>query len=112
MRNKIELVLTNLFIILAGIGFLYWVANKAEKDIKKRIDAVNERYEYSKGKIVDLKSYKGHSVDVKYKINDTSYNFSGKWDKNPKGLGENDSLRFRYSKENPELIITELEDEY
>jgi hypothetical protein len=112
MSNKIKLVLTNLLIAVAGIAGLYWVANKADNDIKERIDTVNESYEYSKGKIVDFKSYKGHSVNVRYKINNITYDFSGKWDKNPKGLGENDSIRFRYSKVNPELIITELENEY
>ncbi len=86
MRDKISLVLTNVSIALAGVGGLYWVVDKANHDIKESIDTVNESYEYSKGRIIDFKSYKGHSVDVRYKINHTTYVFSGKWDKNPKNL--------------------------
>ncbi len=68
--------------------------------------------EYSKGEIIDVKSYKRHSIDVKYIINNITYIFSGKWDKNPKNMSAGDSIMFRYSKKRPEFIITELENEY
>jgi hypothetical protein len=49
---------------------------------------------------------------VEYIIKNKKYEYSGGWIKNPKGLGEGDSISIRYSVENPELIITELENEY
>ncbi len=111
-KDKIKVVLCNVFILATIIGLLYWFSEKTEKAIQARIAKGNQSYEYSGGMITDYKSYKGHSIRVKYRIQGVTYEFHGGWDRNPKGLREGDSIRFRYSLTNPDLIITELEDEY
>lgn len=112
MNKKLQLVLFNLGLALAIFGALYWFGQKWDRDIQARIDTVNKDYEYGKGIITDIHLYKGHSVEIKYIVKNNQYEFSGGWDKNPNGLGEGDSIRFKYSTENPELLISELEDEY
>ena len=112
MSEKIILILFNIGCAVVIIGTLYWCSERTDKKIKERIETVNKNYEYSKGIITDFHSYKGHSINIKYLISNKQYEFSGGWDKNPKALGEGDSIRFRYSLEKPDLIISELEDEF
>lgn len=110
--EKLKLVLTFVIIIAATGGFLYWISNKAEKEKNDRVLHVEKKYKYSKGIIVQKHSYKGHSIDVKYRIDNVDYEYTGGWDNNPKNLDVDDSISFKYSIDNPELIITELEDIY
>lgn len=110
--EKIQLILFNIFLAIIICGLLYYCSNSSEKKIKERIAIVNSSYEYSSGMITDFHSYKGHGIEVKYIIKNKSYNFKGGWDKNPKNLKEGDSIKFRYYTEDPQLIITELENEY
>jgi hypothetical protein len=109
-KAKLYIVII-VFMALIVCG-LYFIANYAEKKIKERVSKVNSTYKYSKGIITEYQSYKGHSVHVKYEINNNNYEFSGKWDINPGKLREGDSIRFRYYTKDPEFIITELEKEY
>ncbi len=110
--DKLKLVFT--FVIMIGVigGFLYWISNKAEKDKIDRVLHVGKSYKYSKGIIVQKHSYKGHSIDVKYKIDNVDYEYIGGWDNNPRNIGVGDSISFKYSTDNPKLIITELENSY
>ncbi|AMM50960.1 hypothetical protein TH61_06885 [Rufibacter sp. DG15C] len=112
MTKKGQMIVTNIVIFAFLAGAFYLLVHYSETEIKKRIDTVNSDYTYSKGLIKDIKYYKGHSVDVKYRIGNKSYEFSGGWDDNPKHILEGDSIKFRYSIQSPDLIITELEDEY
>ncbi|GEO02525.1 hypothetical protein AAE02nite_01890 [Adhaeribacter aerolatus] len=112
MSQKAQSVITLLIIFAVIIGALYWLMKESDENRKYIVDTVNRNYEYSKGIITDVKSYKGHSLDVEYIIKGKKYKYSGGWTKNPNNLGEGDSIRFRYSVENPELIITELQNEY
>jgi len=66
----------------------------------------------SKGVITSIHYYKGHSLEVKYKINHKTYEYSGGWDHNPKGLGVGDSIQFKYAIKKPDVIVTELDDDY
>lgn len=110
--NKIKFILT--FVVIVGIiiGALYWIANNASKSESDKLNLINKGYGYSKGIIVRKKSYKGHSLDVKYKIGGKEYNYSGGWDSNPHNLEEGDSISFRYAIDAPELIVTEMDNGY
>lgn len=112
MNKKVQIVLFNLGLALAIFGVLYWFGKKWNKDIQERIETVNKDHEFGKGLITELHSYKGHHVEIKYFIKNKEYKFSGGWDKNPNALEEGDSIRLRYSTVKPELIVSELEDEF
>ena len=110
--DKLKLALTfGIIIGVIGLG-LYWVAKDAEKSKSDRMNAMSQGYKYSKGIISEMHSYKGHSIEVKYQIKGVHYESSLGWDSNPRKLGVGDSVSFRYATENPEYIITELEDDY
>ncbi|CAG4993613.1 hypothetical protein DYBT9275_01201 [Dyadobacter sp. CECT 9275] len=110
--KKIKLILLNILLIALVCTGLYVFVNRIEKEHQVRLETVNRSYNYSRGLITDFKSYKGHSLVVRYKIGSRYFEFSGGWDSNPKRLSEGDSISFRYSVENPRYIITELEKEY
>lgn len=110
--DKLKLALTfGMVIGVIAIG-LYWVSKNAEKSEFDRIKAMSHGYKYSKGIIWRMHSYKGKSINVKYQIEGVYYESSRGWDSNPRDLGVGDSVSFRYATENPEYIITELEDDY
>lgn len=110
--DKLKLALTfGIIIGVIGLG-LYWVTKNAEKIEFDRINAMRRGYKYSKGIIRGMHSYKGKSVSVKYQIEGVYFESSRGWDSNPRNLGVGDSVSLRYAMENPEYIITELEDDY
>jgi len=108
--ERIKLTLTFAIMISLIGGVLYWISTKAEKDKSDRMSQVAKSYKYSKGIIVKISSYKGHSIKVKYRIRDMDYEYTGGWDYNPKNIGVGDSISFKYATTNPSLIITEVED--
>lgn len=107
--KKSKLIVVNVCIIAVVSGGLYFLARSVDKKNRTRVETVNKSYSYSKGLIVDFKSYKGHHLVVKYHVDGKTREFSGGWDINPRGLCEGDSISFRYSVKNPTYIITELE---
>lgn len=110
--DKLKLALTfGIIIGLIALG-LYWVSKDAKKSEFDSINAISHGYKYSKGIISRKHSYKGKSIRVKYQIEGVCYETSLGWDSNPRNLGIGDSVSFRYATENPEYIITELEDDY
>jgi hypothetical protein len=110
--NKVKLVLTLTLILGICLGALYWIAKNASKSRTDKMDHINKNYSYSKGIIVGKRSFKGHSIEVKYQIGSKEYNYTGGWDSNPNNLGEGDSISFRYALDAPELIVTELHNGY
>lgn len=110
--NKVKLILTFVVIIGIIIGALYWISTNASRAKAAKLEHINKGFGYSKGLIVQKKSYKGHTIQVKYEIEGKKYKYTGGWDRNPKNLGDGDSIMFRYALDAPELIITELDDGY
>ncbi|MOA25798.1 hypothetical protein D3C78_1465470 [compost metagenome] len=94
------------------VGGLYWVLIDGKKKKIERVEIMSKGYEVSKGIIVSKHSYKGHSIRIKYCINDVEYETSTGWDKNPQNLGVGDSIFFKYATLNPNIIISELESDY
>lgn len=98
--------------LLVVIGGLYWISVFARQNKIQGIEAMNHGVGYSKGIITDFHSYKGHTLTVSYKLNGRSYEYDGGWDRNPKRLNKGDSISFKYARSNPEMILTELNDDY
>jgi hypothetical protein len=110
--DKLKLAFTWVIIIgIIGLG-LYWISKDAEKDKTETSNAMHRGYDYAKGSITDIHSYKGHSIEVKYVIKGIEYNCTEGWDKNQRHLGVGDSVSLKYAIENPKLIVTELENAY
>ncbi|MCW3467309.1 B3 domain-containing protein [Chitinophaga nivalis] len=100
-----------LFVI--GWGTVLFLINQnAERKKAINLALINSKDGYGKGIIMKKRSYKGHSITVKYKIGNDMYQYEGGWDHNPDNLQEGDSIRFRYAVDTPAIIITELEDGY
>ena len=110
--DKIKLLLTIIIAISIIVGGLYWIAKSSINANINRVEHINKGFGYGKAMITDMKAYKGHSVHVRYRIGNKEYVSSVGWDKNPKDLHEGDSIDFRYALDNPELIITEMNNEY
>jgi hypothetical protein len=110
--ERLKLIRCN--VVLTGIivGGVYWVGATGEKEKAARIEGVNKNDKYARGIITSYFSSKGRSVGVKYTINKKDYEYSGGWDINPNNIQKGDSIWFRYSVEDPSLIITELEKAY
>ncbi|WP_143065239.1 hypothetical protein [Mucilaginibacter gossypiicola] len=94
------------------IGGLWWLVAVSDRNRAANLKEINSHPAYSKGVITQIFYYKGHSLRVKYTIDNVTYEHIGGWDKNLNHLGKGDSVRFRYSINKPELIITEMESEY
>ncbi|WP_316794740.1 hypothetical protein [Pedobacter frigoris] len=110
--EKLKIAFTLLSITIA-IGFgLYWMSVNAEKEKIETSKLIKQGFGESKGIITSIKYYKGHSLTVKYMLNDKEYKYSGGWDHNPKKLDVEDSISFKYSIKRPDVLITELENEY
>jgi hypothetical protein len=112
VKEKVKLVFCVLLMAGVVVGLLYWLATDSDKANSHRIATVNQSYNYGKGIIVSMHSYKGHSITLNYAIKDSTYQFVGGWDKNPNGLGVGDSISFKYSTVDPNLVVTEMEDSY
>lgn len=107
--NSVKLVLFFVLLIAVMTGGLYWIVSHSSRMKSERLNQVNRDFGYAKGVIIKMSFYKGHAVDVRYNIEGRQYMYSGGWDRNPGRLRVGDSIRFRYARENPALIVTELE---
>lgn len=109
MSDKLKTVATVSLIAMLVITGLYFIATTSNKKKKEKTESIDKGYKYAKGIIIGYKSYKGHSVYVKYVIEGKEYTYSGGWDDNPKHLLTGDSIKFRYAIDSPALIVTELD---
>lgn len=110
--EKFKLIMFFVLLIAVFVGGIYWDSVNVKKENEFRIATVNKDYKYGRGIISSYHSYKGRSLRVKYTINKKDYEYSGGWSINPNNIYEGDSIWFRYSVEDPNLIITELEKAY
>lgn len=110
--EKLKMVLTFIILIVTIGSFLCWIGKNADREKNERTEKVEKEYDYSKGIIEDIHSYKGHHIKIKYSINSVNHEYSGGWDNNPKKLNVGDSISFKYSVREPKLVITELEAKY
>lgn len=112
LTDKVKLILISIIIVSFAIGGLYWVREETAARKKNVLKHINKGWGVGKGIIVEMHAYKGHSIDIKYRIGEREYNYSGGWDKNPDMLRKGDSIKFRYALDAPELIVTELDRAY
>ncbi|TFF33584.1 hypothetical protein E2R66_25245 [Mucilaginibacter psychrotolerans] len=101
------------FVILVVVVFLLFNLVKKGKQTKNReLAIVNRKFKYSRGVITKMFYYKSQRIRIEYKLNGIKYQYEGSWDDDPRSLREGDSINFRYSVTNPNLIIHELENVY
>ncbi|MEC5145468.1 hypothetical protein [Chitinophaga sp. 212800010-3] len=112
IRDSVKSVLIVIFLSSIIAGSLFWLSVNAERNKAEKLDRINQGFNYTKGVIVNKSSYKGHSIKVRYVINETVYVYEGGWDKDPNNLSVGDSINLKYALSTPELAITELENEY
>lgn len=114
MSDKLKLFLVMVLIAGVGIGGLSLVIILHNKEKQQRIDTVNKHWKFGIGIITKKQKSKSRAVELKYEVNNKIYHYHGTWDLNmdPDELRKGDSIRFRYSIEDPEFIVTELEKEF
>ena len=105
-------VLILLVITLIVVAALFWLVKHGEKKKEIRLAAIKKHSGIVKGVIADIHYHKGRTVEVKYTIKGIVYKYGGGWDINPDHKGEGDSVLLLYAIENPELAVTELENEF
>ncbi|MCS4165291.1 hypothetical protein [Sphingobacterium sp. BIGb0116] len=110
--DRFKLVFCNILIASIVFGGLYWIWKTGENERAIKIEAVNRNDRYVKGLITKMFYYKGRSIRVKYTVDNKEYENSGGWSKNPNNVHEGDSIWLRYAIEDPNLFITELENDY
>lgn len=100
-------------VLLIILAFQFYKSNEKTKQDSYRITEVNKGSKPAKGVIVRNESDKyNHIFVIKYQANKADYESWVTWYSNPKGLRVGDSISFRYSIKNPQLVITELEKAY
>ncbi|MFU1857305.1 hypothetical protein ACK8HY_09830 [Sphingobacterium sp. NGMCC 1.201703] len=112
LMDRFKLVLCNILIAGLVIGSIYWLAKTSEKEKAIRIETVNRNDRYVKGIVTQMFYHKGLSIRVKYIVDNREYENSNGWSINPNNIHEGDSIWLRYAIEDPNLFITELENEY
>jgi len=110
--KKVKALLPFFIFMVLIIGGLYWFATDVTKRKAAELKQINSGFGYGKGIITGLKSYKGHSIDIRYQIDNKVYEYNGGWDYNPNDLSIGDSIKFRYALDAPELLVTEMEKAY
>ena len=91
---------------------MFWLGKIGKKRKAIRLATIKNHSEIVTGVITDIHYYKVHTIEVKYIVKGTAYEFSGGWDINPQHKGEGDSVLLLYAIEDPELAVTELENEF
>ena len=111
MREKIKVGVTIILMLAISFSIVYLYVSGGEKENEERIATVLNDYKYSRGIINKKFSYKGHSVHIAYRINGVDYEAINGYDTS-KGLNEGDSILFMYSTIHPEMIISEMENDF
>ncbi|NIG53529.1 hypothetical protein [Chitinophaga sp. Cy-1792] len=99
------------FFLIFVFGLLYMGRGTAEK-WKRELSIINANNKFGKGIITNMKSYKGHSIDITYKVGGKTYSKSSSWDTNPHGLRVGDSIYLRYAVDSPSLMVHVLQRDY
>lgn len=105
-------ILVPVAILVIMVAFQYFNGYASKQSDAVRIAEVNSSPRYTKGLIVNQDEESRYSLTIKYFVGKTPYTYTGLWYDNSKNLKEGDSIRLKYSAQQPKLIVTELEKEY
>ena len=101
-----------IFLILLGmLSIIYFIATSLTEKREQEIEFLKTDYAMTRGIITKKSVYKGHHIRVKYKVEGKLYEESDGFNINDK-VEEGDSVYVKYSKTKPELMITELNNEF
>lgn len=101
-----------LFVIIAGIVLVFTLfIDRMDKKREYEHHLIKENNEITRGIITKISLYKGHSVRVKFKVNNVFYYGSDGFD-SMQGKVVGDSLFVKYYIKNPDIFITELSDDF
>lgn len=101
-----------LFLILSGIALIFaFFFNRMDQKREIEHNLVRSDYKITKGIITKKFVYKGRTISVKFKIGNTIYEGSDGLDSGKeKKVG--DSLLIKYYVKDPNVFITEVNDEF
>lgn len=100
------------YVVLALLMFaLYLLVMYLTGVRDKEVLLINENYSLTKGVVIDKSVYKGHSIKVKYEVNNKFYIGSDAIDATNK-IDVGDTIDIKYSITKPELMITEFNEQF
>lgn len=99
-----------LCILLPLVG-IYFIATYLRGQREKEIELIKSDFEVTSGIITSKTVYKGKSIRVKYIVNNITYRESDGFD-DKFNFKVGDSIKLKYSKTKPQLMITEFNEEY
>ncbi|BAP29362.1 hypothetical protein H5J24_21490 [Chryseobacterium capnotolerans] len=107
MKDKLK-VFATIAVLMLGI---YFIATTIRKNVLEDIDYVNQDYEITNGIVTKKSTYKGNNVWVKYTVNGTEYIESDGFSES-ENFKVGDTVKVKYSKTKPELMITQFNDQF
>ena len=107
VKEKFYIFLT----ILCLSSIIYFIATGLRNKELENINYINQNFIVTKGIITKKSVHKGRHIRVKYIVNGKLYEDSDGFNENDK-IEEGDSVFVKYSKTNPELMITEFNEKY
>lgn len=101
-----------LFVILAGIVLIFvFFFDRMDKERQTEYNLIKHNNQITRGIITKISLYKGHSISVKFKTNGVFYTGSDGFD-STKGKDVGDSILIKFYVKDPNVFITELNDEF
>ena len=112
LKNKSTNEKIYIFLILIGMGsIIYFIATSLRNKELKNIKLIKTDYTLTRGIVIEKHTQKGNSIHVRYKVNGKVYEGIDGFNEKHQ-FNEGDSLNLKYSNSEPNLMITEFNDEY
>lgn len=100
-----------LLIGLGMFGLIMLFATLQREKYLDEIDTINENCGFTKGLVIDKSTSKGRFIRVRYRVNGKLYVESDGNDTKDK-VEEGDSIKIKYHKDNPQLMITQFNEKF
>ncbi|ELM3645171.1 hypothetical protein [Flavobacterium psychrophilum] len=101
-----------LFVILAGIVLIFvFFFDRMDKERQTEYYLIKGNNQITRGIITKISLYKGHSISVKFKTNGVFYTGSDGFD-SAKCKDVGDSILIKFYVKDPNVFITELNNEF
>lgn len=112
LKNKSTTEKIYIFLILIGMGsIVYFIATSLRNKELENIKLIKTDYTLTRGIVIEKHTHKGNSLHVRYKVNGKVYEEIDGFNEKHQ-FNEGDSLNLKYSNSEPNLMITEFNDEY
>jgi ribosomal protein S17 len=111
MKSKLIDKLKLFVCIMIVPTIIYFIATTFRKQRIEEIEFIKKDFIITKGIITKKSTYKGNSIYIKYVVNDKVFSESDGFDEK-NNFEEGDSVKIKYSKTKPELMISEFNEDY